>query len=105
VEDARSRDELGKVLHVRFSKGRMSVLERRLKAILYPAHLQRTGSIALIAGTWLTLFSQGGALWTGELDGWPWVKIFLNYLTPFVVANFGLLSRKSKEGKEHGGEY
>ena len=77
----------------------MSGLERRLKAIFYPAHLRRTGATALVVGTWLTVFNQGGVFWTGELDGWLWIKVALNYLTPFVVANLGLLSRQSEESK------
>ncbi len=79
---------------------RISDLTGRLKAVFYPAHLRRTGSIALIVGTWLTAFNQGDVLWTGELYGWLWVQVSLNYLTPFVVANLGLLSKESEKSKE-----
>ncbi len=68
----------------------------RFKAIFDPIHLRRTGSVALVVGTWLTAFNQGDAFWTGELDGWLWVKVTLNYLTPFAVANLGLLSKESE---------
>jgi hypothetical protein len=57
-----------------------------------PAHLRRTSLIALAVGTWLTAFNHGDALlagaWSLALGG----KILLNYLTPFVVANLGLLA-------------
>jgi uncharacterized membrane protein len=65
-----------------------------LGTCLYPPHLRRTGSIALVVGTWLTLFNQRDVIWTGQLSGWIWIKIALNYLTPFVVANLGLLSKQ-----------
>lgn len=80
----------------RFTK-RISGLVRRLKVVFYPAHLRRTGSTALIVGTWLTAFNQGDAFWTGELYGWLWIKVALNYLTPFAVANLGLLSKIERE--------
>ena len=72
----------------------------RLSALgtcLYPPHLRRTCSIALVVGTWLTLFNQGDVIWAGQLGGWVWIKIALNYLTPFLVANLGLLSKRREQ--------
>jgi hypothetical protein len=48
----------------------------------------------LVVGTWLTLFNQGDILMAAEITFGLVGKIFLNYLTPFVVANWGLLSRE-----------
>ena len=67
-----------------------------LKIVLQPAHLRRTGLVALLVGTWLTLFNHGT-----ELLVWPWStalvwKIAMNLLTPFVVSNLGLISRQVK---------
>jgi uncharacterized membrane protein len=76
---------------------RVSSLKRLSETILHPAHLLRTGGTALIVGTWLTVLNQGDVFWTGELYGWLWIKIALNYLTPFAVANLGLLSKKSEK--------
>lgn len=56
-------------------------------------HLRRTGAITLLVGTWLTLFNHYGLLLTGVVDAELVLKVFLNYLTPFAVANAGLLSR------------
>ncbi|HLQ32519.1 MAG TPA: hypothetical protein VK457_07515 [Chloroflexota bacterium] len=57
-------------------------------------HLRRTGTIAAVVGTWLTLVNQGDVIsawrWSPALAG----KIVLNYATPFVVSNLGLLSRR-----------
>lgn len=69
-----------------------------LGTCLYPPHLRRTGSIALVVGTWLTLFNQGDVVWHGQVGSWIWIKIVLNYLTPFLVANLGLLSKRREQG-------
>lgn len=63
---------------------------------LHPPHLLRTGAITFIVGTWLTLFNQGGLLLAGQFTGGLGVKVFLNYLTPFVVSNWGLIARRSQ---------
>lgn len=59
-------------------------------------HLHRTGLITVVVGSWLTLFNHGDLLVAGTIDGWLLAKVFLNYLTPFVVANLGLLSRETE---------
>ncbi len=64
-----------------------------------PSHLRRTGTIALVVGSWLTLFNQGDAIWTGQAGTAVLLKVLLNYLTPFVVANLGLLSSEEDENK------
>lgn len=71
-----------------------------LKSAIQPTHLRRTCTVALIVGTWLTLFNQGGVIWAGEVGPGLWVKVALNYLTPFVVANLGLLSYSSQHAEK-----
>jgi len=63
-----------------------------LKVVVYPPHLRRTTSIAAAVGTWLTIINQGDTLIAGGVSTVVLGKIVLNYLTPFVVANLGLLS-------------
>lgn len=63
-----------------------------LQVILYPPHLRRTTPIATVVGTWLTLFNEGDTLIAAGISAVLLGKIFLNYLTPFIVANLGLLS-------------
>lgn len=75
----------------------MPKLKRILKTCLYPSHLRRTGSIAFIVGSWLTLLNHGDVIWAGQPSSWIWVKVVLNYLTPFAVANFGLMAREPKK--------
>ena len=70
----------------------MSV-RKAIQVILYPRYLRRTMLIAAVVGTWLTFFNQGDVLITAGVTTVLLGKISLNYLTPFIVANLGLLSR------------
>ena len=53
--------------------------------------------IALAVGTWLSLVNQGSAIVHGHV---PWVKVVLNYLTPFVVASLGFLAARRRRNIE-----
>jgi hypothetical protein len=70
---------------------------RYAEICLQPHHLTRTLAIALVVGTWLTAFNHGEVLMYAEASGGLWVKVLLNYLTPFVVSNWGLVSRRTAE--------
>lgn len=63
-----------------------------LVVLLHPPHLQRTLLISLVIGSWLTLINLGDQWWQGPRDGGLYLRTFLNLLTPFVVANLGLLA-------------
>ncbi len=76
----------------------LSDVARRLKPCARPRHLRRTSTVALVVGSWLTLFNQGEVLVSGHVSLVLLLKVLLNYLTPFVVANFGLLSAERKGG-------
>ncbi|TAM60172.1 hypothetical protein EPN52_05805 [bacterium] len=67
-------------------------LRRTSHVIAHPDHLYRTILIGFAVGTWLTLFNEGDALWRGGVTDLLVLKIVLNYITPIVVANLGLLS-------------
>lgn len=58
-------------------------------------HLKATGGVALLVGTWLTLVNQADVIAAQGVDIGVLLKMTVNYLTPFVVANIGLLSRRS----------
>lgn len=53
--------------------------------------------IAVVVGTWLSLMNQGRAIVDGNA---PWLKIALNYLTPFVVASLGYLAARRRRNVE-----
>lgn len=57
-------------------------------------HLRRTALVAALVGTWLTAINHGDTILEGHWQVWLILKICLNYLTPFVVANLGLISRQ-----------
>lgn len=69
-------------------------LRRAIGRVLHPPHLRSTGAIALAVGTWLTAVNQGPAILTGNFGGLAWLQVAMNILTPFVVANLGLLSHR-----------
>lgn len=78
----------------------MVSLRSFIAVVLHPPHLKRTCLVALVVGVWLSVFNVGGQLLTG-----PWnlplaIKIALNVLTPFVVANLGLMSRQGGSGTD-----
>ena len=53
--------------------------------------------IAVVVGTWLSLMNQGHAIVHGRA---PWLKIALNYLTPFVVSSLGYLAARRRRNVE-----
>jgi hypothetical protein len=53
--------------------------------------------IALLVGTWLSLMNQGQLIAHGHP---PWVKLALNYLTPFAVASLGYLAARRRRNVE-----
>jgi hypothetical protein len=53
--------------------------------------------IALVVGTWLSLINQGHLVLRGHP---PWVKLVLNYLTPFTVASLGYLAARRRRNVE-----
>lgn len=61
------------------------------------ATVRPASRIALVVGAWLTVVNQWDALWTGRL---PWMRIAVNFLTPFVVASLGYLSARRRANVE-----
>jgi len=57
-----------------------------------PRHLIRTGVIAVVVGAWLTAINEGDQILDWNFGHLLPLKVALNFLTPFVVANLGLLA-------------
>ncbi len=53
--------------------------------------------IALVVGTWLILTNHGDTMLHGSI---PWLKIALDYATPFVVASLGFLAARRRANVE-----
>ena len=62
--------------------------------VIAPVHLKRTLLIAFVVGTWLNLFNHGDELLHGVINAHLAAKLALNYLTPFVVSNAGLVAHR-----------
>lgn len=64
------------------------------RVVFMSVHLKRTLLIAFVVGSWLNLFNHGDELLRGAMSAQLAVKLALNYLTPFIVSNFGLLAHQ-----------
>jgi hypothetical protein len=54
--------------------------------------------VAIVVGTWLSLLNQGHVVVAGHP---PWLKLAVNYITPFVVASVGFLAARRRRNIEH----
>lgn len=64
--------------------------------VFTPVHLKRTLLIAFLVGSWLNLFNHGDELLRGAFTAALAIKLALNYVTPFIVSNFGLLAHQRR---------
>lgn len=72
----------------------IATLKTFARVVATPVHLKRTLLIAFAVGSWLNLFNHGDELLRGVMNAHLAVKLALNYLTPFIVSNFGLLAHR-----------
>ena len=68
-----------------------------MRMFLRGATVPSASRIALVVGTWLSLVNQGDLILRGAI---PWIKIFLNYATPFIVASLGFLAARRRANVE-----
>lgn len=64
--------------------------------VFYPTHLKRTLFITFIVGLVLSFSNDGGQILDGSWTATLTWKIAINFCTPFIVANLGLLAHHSK---------
>ncbi|WHZ20255.1 MAG: hypothetical protein OJF55_002404 [Rhodanobacteraceae bacterium] len=72
----------------------LTTLKTWTRVVCTPVHLKRTLLIALAVGTWLNLFNHGDELLRGVMNAHLAAKLALNYLTPFIVSNAGLVAHR-----------
>lgn len=72
----------------------LATLKLWARIVCMPVHLKRTLLIAFVIGSWLNLYNHGDELARGAMSLGLAGKLALNYLTPFVVSNIGLLARR-----------
>ena len=78
----------------RYPPAMLATLKTFARVVSTPVHLKRTLLIAFVVGSWLDLFNHGDELLRGATSASLAVKLALNYLTPFIVSNFGLLAHQ-----------
>ncbi|KZC35044.1 MULTISPECIES: hypothetical protein [Rhodanobacter] len=81
----------------------MLTLRHILGVVFHPPHLKRTCMVALLVGVWLSVFNLGGQLLAGPWNAQLAIKIAMNLLTPFAVANLGLISRQAGSESDKAG--
>ncbi|HKA05327.1 MAG TPA: nitrate/nitrite transporter NrtS, partial [Acidimicrobiales bacterium] len=59
--------------------------------VLYPPHLKKTATIALVVGTILFAINQLDVVVRGDATVVVWVKVAVTYLVPYFVSNAGVL--------------
>jgi hypothetical protein len=59
--------------------------------VLSPQQLRRTFAVALIVGTTFFAMNQLGAILAGHATATVWLKVAMTYLTPVLVANYGVV--------------
>jgi hypothetical protein len=72
----------------------IATLKTFAHVVFTPVHLKRTLLIAFAVGTWLNLFNHGDELLLGVMNAHLAGKLVLNYLTPFIVSNAGLVAHR-----------
>lgn len=60
--------------------------------VLRGATARVAGKVALIVGTILSAANQGSVIAGGHATGVTWLRVGVNYLTPYVVASVGYLA-------------
>ncbi|HET7223824.1 MAG TPA: nitrate/nitrite transporter NrtS [Rhodanobacteraceae bacterium] len=78
----------------RYPRAMITTLKTFARVILTPVHLKRTLLIAFVVGSWLNLFNHGDELLLGAVNAHLAAKLMLNYLTPFIVSNAGLVAHR-----------
>lgn len=48
--------------------------------------------VAVVVGTVISVVNQGDVIIDGQASGITWLRIVINYLVPFIVANVAYLS-------------
>jgi len=67
-----------------------------MKVIYRKPDLKRALLLSVIVGSWLVSFNQGSAILAGQFNPILYLRIFLDYATPFCVSSVtGILRNRS----------
>jgi hypothetical protein len=68
-----------------------------LGMFLHGATVPVATPIAVVVGTWPSFMNQGRLIIHGHA---PWLKLVINFVTPFVVASLGFLAARRRRNIE-----
>jgi len=63
-----------------------------LVLFLRGATIRVGGRVAVVVGTILSAVNQGSLIVAGDATAATWIRVAVNYLTPFVVTSIGYLA-------------
>ena len=69
-----------------------STYPQALSLVLRGATVRVAGRVALVVGTILSTANQGSVIVDGHSTLVTWLRVAVNYATPFVVASWGYLA-------------
>ncbi len=69
-----------------------STRRQELVLFLRGVTVRVAGRVAVVVGTILSAVNQGSLIVAGDVTGATWVRVAVNYLTPFVVTSIGYLA-------------
>jgi hypothetical protein len=69
-----------------------STRAEQLVLFLRGATIRVAGRVAVVVGTILSAVNQGSLIVAGDATAATWVRVAVNYLTPFVVTSIGYLA-------------
>ncbi len=75
-----------------FCRPPWSTRSEALRLFARGATLRVAGRVALVVGTILSVANQSSVILSGHPSWATWVRVAVNYLTPFVVASIGYLA-------------
>lgn len=67
------------------------------------ATLPVAGKVAVVVGTILSAVNQGSVILGGQSSWATWLRVAVNYLTPFVVASIGYLAGSRADSQQAAG--
>ena len=72
----------------------IATLKTFARVVATPVHLKRTLLTAFVVGRGLNLFNHGDELLRGAFTAPLTINLALNYVTPFIMSNFGLFAHQ-----------
>lgn len=63
--------------------------------------MRRCLPTAVVVGTILSAINQGAVILGGDAATSTWIRVLLNYITPYIVASIGFVSGAAARDRPH----